>query len=131
MEEKRRFSRVPFRTLAQIRSTDGAIELEGEVRNISLAGMLLQCNEKLPEGTELEVDIFLMDGNPELEIQVNGKVVRATDAGTAIQFVLKGIDFESLTHLRYLVSYNLGDDDTVMKEFFNHVDSKTPTTNFD
>lgn len=126
MEEKRRFSRVPFRTLAQVRSKDGAMEMEGEIKNISLAGMLLDCDGSFPEGTELDAEIFLMDGNPDLEIRVKGKVVRVTDAGSAIQFSLDGIPFESLTHLRYVVSYNLGDDDVVMDEFFEHVDSKAP-----
>ncbi|MBN2717560.1 MAG: PilZ domain-containing protein [Deltaproteobacteria bacterium] len=130
MENKRRFSRVPFRTVAQVRKKDGTGEMEGEIRNISLAGMLLECDGTLPEGTEVETEIFLVDGNPDLEIKVNGQVMRITDAGTAIQFNLDGIPFESLTHLRYVVSYNLGDDDAVMEEFFKHVDSRVPTSDF-
>lgn len=102
---------------------DGKSSLEGEVKNISLAGMLLECNDTLPVGTDVTIEIFLMDGNPEMEININGKVVRNTDEGAAIQFMLKGISIDSLTHLRYIVSYNLGDDDTVMGEYFDHIDS--------
>jgi len=124
--EKRRFSRVPFRKLAAVRSTDGALEMEGEISNISLAGMLLDCDNRMPVGTEVDVEIILVDGNPELEITVKGKVVRISEAGTAVQFMLKGIPFESLTHLRYVVAYNLGDDDTVMDEYFEHIDANGP-----
>ncbi|MBN2530721.1 MAG: PilZ domain-containing protein [Deltaproteobacteria bacterium] len=130
MENKRRFSRVPFRTVAQVRSADGVLEMEGEVKNISLAGILLECDNSIPEGTDVAIEIFLMDGNPDFEISVKGNVVRVTDIGTAIRLNLQGIGFESLTHLRYVVSYNLGDDDTVMDEFFQHVDSTYPHSDF-
>ena len=130
MEEKRRFSRVPFRKLAIVRAVDGSREMEGEISNISLAGMLLACDNSIPAGTEIEIEIILMDGNPDLEIRVYGRVLRVSDAGTAVQFNLDGIPFESLTHLRYVISYNLGDDDTVMDEYFHHIDSKVPPTDF-
>ncbi|MBN2344630.1 MAG: PilZ domain-containing protein [Deltaproteobacteria bacterium] len=121
--EKRRFSRVPFRTLASLESTDGSQSLEGEVKNLSLAGMLLETDGSIEVNTDVRIEIFLMDGNPDMEIRVNGKIVRISDEGIAVQFNLKGINIDSLTHLRYVVSYNLGDGDTVMEEYFHHIDS--------
>lgn len=122
--EKRRFSRVPFRTLATLESVDGNATLEGEVKNISLNGMLLDCDNSMPVDTVANIDIFLMDGNPEMEIKIKGKIIRVSEEdGTAVQFVMKGISLDSLTHLRYIVSYNLGDGDTVMEEYFDHIDA--------
>ncbi len=121
--EKRKFTRVPFKTRAMLKTEQESIE--GEVENISLQGMLLKTDQTIDTGKTVDVMIALTGSTSNLSFLVTGKVVRVQDHGIGIQFDLDKIPFDSLTHLRYMVSYNLGDFDIVMNEYFEYLSLKT------
>ncbi|MBF0401256.1 MAG: PilZ domain-containing protein [Magnetococcales bacterium] len=113
LPNRRHFSRVDFQhALTLVDDSDQAYD--GAFDDISLKGMLF-WSDPLPEkGTELSGALRLGD----IVIQIKGAVVQShLERGAAILF--SGMDVESFGHLRRLVSLNMGDSETIDKEFFS------------
>jgi hypothetical protein len=121
MNSDRRFSRVPFRIEAEIQSDNGIFY--GDVRNLSLKGMLVAVPESHPVGEVVDIKIFLAHDDPMVMIEVVGEVVRADAEGIAVKFTR--VDLDSFTHLRNVVSLNSGNDDAVMDELLHYADGGT------
>ncbi len=115
-EDKRQFSRVSFQTTARLSDTSGNPLARGDVKNLSMAGMLVVSDAKLAPGTQVRASIHLEGGSEPLDIIVGGRIVRESEGRLGVQFVMDGVSLESVTHLRRLVSINLGDDDAVIDE---------------
>lgn len=111
--QRRVFSRVNFHHEILLTNTENQ-RFPGAFNDISLRGMLFH-GDKLPEvGNIVSGDLRLGD----IHLLIQGKVVHSsTGRGAAIQF--QNIDLESFSHLRRLVSLNLGDSETIDKEFFD------------
>ncbi len=118
--EKRRFSRVDFTVKALVAA--GATAFRGEVDNLSLHGIFIKTDQRLPVGTEANITIGLADVEPEIVIHVAAAVARLTPEGIGFEF--GKIDVDSFTHLRSIISYRKGDADIVMDEFINYVERK-------
>ncbi len=118
--EKRRFSRVDFTVKALVASGDAAFR--GEVDNLSLHGIFIRTDQRLPLGATAEITIGLADVEPEIVIHVSATVARHTPEGIGFEF--GKIDVDSFTHLRSIISYRKGDADIVMDEFINYVERK-------
>jgi hypothetical protein len=115
--EKRDFTRVPFETKAVI-SWEGH-SATGMVENLSLKGLFLKTSEKVEDDREVSIKIFLTGSSSKLSIDLDGSVLRSENEGLAIKF--KKIDIDSFIHLKNVVSYNQGDADEIMNEFFNYI----------
>jgi hypothetical protein len=112
--EKRKFTRIPFRT--EVRITAGDKEVVSNVlRDISLGGAYVQVNEPLSEGASCVLEIDLIGQASLLRIRVEGRVVRSDGSGIAVVFM--AIDLDSLVHLRHLIKIHSLDPDTVEQEF--------------
>ena len=122
--DKRRFTRIPFEACAELRS--GAAVAGGAIENLSLQGMLVRCAAPLAAGERVEIRVLLSGASSELSLDLAGHVVRSTDGSIAVQFDLRGIDIDALTHLRYIVGYALGDADTVMDEYYRFMREQDP-----
>ncbi|MBF0184216.1 MAG: PilZ domain-containing protein [Magnetococcales bacterium] len=110
-KDRRHFSRVEFRHQLTLTSDEG--EYPGAFDDISLRGMLF-WSDPLPEKGE-EVSGTLILG--EIEIRLSGVIVQSNlNRGAAVLF--QGLDVDSFSHLRRLVSLNMGDSETIDKEFF-------------
>ncbi|MBF0621869.1 MAG: PilZ domain-containing protein [Magnetococcales bacterium] len=111
--ERRHFSRVNFRHELTLKGSSGN-EYPGAFNDISLKGMLFWA-ETLPMAEE-EVQGILPLGDQELRIH---GVVLWSDAekGSAIRFL--DMDVESFSHLRRLVSLNMGDSEQIDQELFS------------
>ncbi|MFO8048881.1 MAG: PilZ domain-containing protein [Desulfosudaceae bacterium] len=118
--EQRRGTRVVFRVKAKM-EYDGRI-VEGEVLNLSLKGMLVDTDIDIPENQELAIKVYLSGTTSEVNLNMKGEVVRSDQTGVAIEF--REIDLDSFIHLRSVVGYNEGDEDKVMKEFYNIIHDK-------
>lgn len=118
--EKRRFSRVDFTVKALVAAGDTAFR--GEVDNLSLHGMFIKTDQRLPLGAAAEITIGLAEVQPEIVIHVSATVARETPEGLGFEF--GKIDVDSFTHLRSIISYQKGDADAVMDEFINYVEHK-------
>ena len=113
--EKRDFTRVPFETKAVINYKNRAIT--GTVENLSLKGMFLKTSEDIEDDQEISIKIFLSGSSSQLTIDLDGSVLRSDNDGLAIRF--HKIDIDSFIHLKNVVSYNQGNADEIMDEFFH------------
>nr|CRH08037.1 Type IV pilus assembly PilZ [Candidatus Magnetococcus massalia] len=115
-ENRRRFSRVTTHHTVKLSRADGQT-LMGQYHDISLNGMLFQ-GENLPAiGTQWVGELTLAS---DVVIVFHGEVVKhEPNDGAAIHFV--EVDAESFTHLRRLVSLNLGDAEQIDQELSNHL----------
>jgi hypothetical protein len=117
-ENHRRFTRVPFRVKAEITVNDSSYHTE-EIKNLSVGGCLLPISEELEPGAECHVKIQLSGTSSELNIEVDGEVVRSGFGEVAVRFT--GVDLDSYFHLQNIVRYNSPDPDVIEKEFRTHL----------
>lgn len=115
--EKRRFSRVPFRVRAEM-TVDNVLYSSGEINNLSVGGCLLPIKVDAGTGTKCNLKILLSGTNSELSVQVEGKIIRCETGTVAIKFT--EIQPDSLFHLQNIVRYNYPDPDKVEQEISNH-----------
>lgn len=120
MVNNRSFSRVNFTIDALVTQAEKTIK--GEVRNISLQGLYIETHEKLSADLPVDISIQLAGTTPEVAINAAGTVVRTDEKGIGIRF--SKIDVDSFAHLRNVVSYQCGDGDKVMEEFFKFLDGQ-------
>lgn len=110
--DRRHFSRVSFRHELTMVDESGR-RYAGAFNDVSLKGMLFWCENTPPEKSRLEGVLPLGDE----ELRMKGVVVRVFDQKAAIRFV--EMDVESFSHLRRLVTLNMGDAEQIDKEFFD------------
>jgi hypothetical protein len=120
MDDGRHFSRVPFRIEAEVQSEGGTFQ--GEVKNLSLKGALIAVPDSHPVGEAVDVKIYLAEDEPDVVIEVEGKVVRADQEGIAVLFTK--VELSSFIHLRNLVALNIGDGDAVMNELSHFLEER-------
>ena len=116
-EEKRRFSRIPFRVTAEMTVNDATYTAE-EISDLSVGGCLLPITADLQSGTECHLKILLTGTTEELSVHVDGEVLRCAPGTVAIKFTR--IDSDSLYHLHNIVRYNALDPDQVDREIRKH-----------
>ena len=114
MAESRRSHRVNFDCLVEFTTSD--CKHVCELIDISLQGALIAaCSGATPEaGTPCQLKINLVESN-EIQIIMNGTVAHKIENRVGIH--CESIDVDSMTHLRRLVEYNLGDVELVNREF--------------
>lgn len=113
-EHRRHTHRVSFDSLVEFESTD--CRHVCELIDISLEGALIAaCSGATPvSGTPCKLKISLDESN-EHQIIMVGTVAHKIENRVGIH--CESIDAESMTHLRKLVEYNLGDVDLVNRDF--------------
>ena len=112
-EQRRHFLRIGFDSPARLSLADRQFAVQ--VVDLSLRGALL----RLPHGADvpagaaarLHVDLDQAAGS---EILMQGNVAHA--AGRCAGVVCRGMDLDSVTHLRRLVELNLGSADLLRRE---------------
>ncbi len=113
MPDKRRFHRVLFDSLVEFESGD--CEHVCELIDISLNGALIAaCSGATPApGTPCTL-ILNLDEEHENQIIMVGSIAHKVENRVGIR--CNSIDSESMTNLRRLVEYNLGDVELVHRE---------------
>ena len=109
-DEKRKHPRVGFATRILVNlSTDGRqIELEGSSKDLSMRGIFINTNQQFAEGTPCSVKVYLSSGLEEVELLIQGTLVRQTDKGFGVGF--DSMDVDTYSHLKNIVMYNSADD---------------------
>lgn len=120
--EKRNFSRITFNVGAVIKWQEQSYK--GEVDNLSLQGMFARIGDRLPEGEEVDITIYLTGVSPQIPVNLQGEVIRNTDEGVALKFIRMSTD--SFIHLRNIMAHNTGDSGKVMDELFNFIKQHHP-----
>ncbi len=98
--DKREFTRVPFRSEAEVRCGDELIK--GEIENLSLTGAFVKAACSAPPQTALKIRIQLSGASSELSVTVQGKLVRSDNQGFAVEFTNMALD--SFFHLRTIMA---------------------------
>jgi hypothetical protein len=115
MDDRRRRTRVNIRTLVDVQTT-GARLVNLESRDLSHKGVFVLGDMPLPAGQTCMITVHLSsDSEDAPSLRMEGKIIRSTAAGTAIDFV--SMDPETYLHLRNLVLLNAEDPDEAEKEF--------------
>ena len=116
----RKFSRVPFRVAATIKTLER--QFQGNVENLSMRGMFLVTDERLSMGDQADITMVLSGTSPELSMTFSGTVSRVADNG--LGFFFDKIDLDSYTHLKNIIAYNIDDAEKVMEEIYHSIDEK-------
>jgi c-di-GMP-binding flagellar brake protein YcgR len=86
MDDRQRRMRVECHLAASVGAPDGE-RLHGWVRNLSLGGMFVETDGRLPVGSRCEIALLLHDGEDDRAGHALGEVVRVDDDGMAVQFL--------------------------------------------
>jgi len=113
IEERRRRTRVVFTTEVELRAGDVVIK-STRSKDISMNGIFVFCEHRLEPGTECDVTLRLLGATSDLRLSANGRVVRVSDGGLAVEFT--SLDLDSYVHLRNLIVYNAEDPDGILEE---------------
>lgn len=116
-QQNRKFSRVPFRVEATLRTNDGLYS-STPISNLAVGGCLLDMKGDFSVGTPCELTIELAAAEYPIRVVVSGEIVRSDDKGLAVKF--SGTDPDSLHHLKNIIRYNNPDPEAVEQEFLNH-----------
>ena len=108
--ERRKHSRVGFTTAIKIQlEADGEKnDLDGSSKDLSLKGIFISTDNKFSPGTKCSIKICLTGGIDEIELQIEGTVVRESNIGMGIEF--DSMDVDTYSHLKNIVYYNSIDD---------------------
>ena len=114
MAEHRHSHRVKFDCLVHFETSE--CRHICELVDISLQGALIAaCSGATPTaGTPCKLVISL-SGSDEIKITMIGRIAHKMENRVGIH--CESIDLDSMTHLRRLVEYNLGDVDLVNRDF--------------
>jgi len=114
MTDTRRTHRVYFDCLVEFEA--GGYQHVCELVDISIQGALIAaCSGATPEaGTPCKLTISL-DESDEIKITMVGTIAHKIENRIGIHCV--SIDSDSMSHLRKLVEYNLGDVELVNRDF--------------
>ncbi len=110
-KEKRRHIRVDFKTRIVIDTGTTEIETKGNSKDLSLKGVFINTDEKLPVGTRCNVSIFLSGGIDDIELKMKAEIVRVDEHGLGIAF--GSMDLESYTYLKNIMCYNTDNFDEI------------------
>lgn len=115
--KKRKFSRVIFDTEAMIQWAHN--QHKSHVENLSMRGVFIHSDSTLSLDlkTQVTVALFFTGSNSELNLALDGIVVRNDQEGVGIEF--DAYDLDAFIQLRNIVAYNSGDFDHVLEEFIS------------
>jgi hypothetical protein len=113
MTENRRSHRIPFDCLVEF--DFGDYRMVCELYDISLRGALVgACSGATPPpGTACKL-ILELDGNSDERIVMQGEIAHKIENRVGIHCL--SIDIDSMTHLRRLVEYNLGESSLLERD---------------
>ncbi len=116
-DDKRRFTRVPFKTKAQFTVEDKSFTAD-ELYNLSVGGCFLPVAANVKVGASVSLSIALSDTDTDVYVRVEGEIIRSEPNGVAVKFTQ--IDPDSLFHLQNIIRYNAEDSEAINEEIKRH-----------
>ncbi|MBW2315674.1 MAG: PilZ domain-containing protein [Deltaproteobacteria bacterium] len=101
--DDRQFRRNPAKLEVKITSELGSC-IRGSVQDVSVAGLFVVTNERLPVGTLCELEVEVLSGEDEGPIEATGRVAHVEPDGIGIE--ITDLDLESYDELRRLAGYS-------------------------
>jgi hypothetical protein len=96
----RRFDRIRFESLARVNT--GEQSFEAFTGNLSLNGLFIRTEKRLPVGNRAEIMFVLPSTSRSSAISVNGVLVRNDIDGIAFQF--GSLDQDSFSRLKIIIN---------------------------
>ncbi|MGR3301975.1 MAG: PilZ domain-containing protein [Candidatus Scalindua sp.] len=112
MDEKRYFSRINFTARTQIEFNDNVYE--GELLDLSLKGALLGLKDQVPLKLNDRCVIKISLHSSDIKLVFDAELTHIHKNNLGFKFL--GEDVETMTHLRNLLSLNVGDYDKITDE---------------
>ncbi|MBW2020589.1 MAG: PilZ domain-containing protein [Deltaproteobacteria bacterium] len=113
-EEKRKKTRVHFRTQVILKTDESEIVAEANSKDISMKGIFVNTEKKIPVGTPCDIEILLTGTSTKLALTVKGVIKRQDASGLGVAF--DSIDLDSYIHLKNIIMYNASDPEDIEKE---------------
>ena len=107
--DKRLFTRVEYTELVSVYYEDQVVL--GEVKNVSLQGLFIALEHKIPQHTPFDATIVFSSDE---SIILNASVVRCGKTGIGVQ--IKHMGLSSFFHLRKAVGMQCKDLDLIIRE---------------
>lgn len=102
-DERRKNTRVPFRTTADV-TFDDASYTDCATADLSTHGVFVDNISNRIVGDSCRIVLKLTGSTENLTLSMKGEVIRLTNAGVGLHF--KEIDLDSYSHLRQIIIYN-------------------------
>ncbi len=112
MDEKRYFSRISFKAHSQIEFNDKIYE--GELLDLSLRGALLNFKEQIPIRMIDSCTLIIHLHSSDIKLIFNAELAHIRENNLGFKFISE--DVGTITHLRNLLSLNVGDYDKITDE---------------
>ncbi len=112
MVDKRYFSRINFTAKSQIEIDDKVYS--GELLDLSLRGALLNFKEQIPAKMNDICTLTINLHTSDIRLIFDAELVHIDQKGLGFKFISE--DVSTMTHLRNLLSLNVGDYDKITDE---------------
>ncbi len=99
--ERRQDKRIRFESRVCIMTDDGMVSAEADSRNISLMGIYLVPEKKLPLKTFCSLKISIQGASSSMDFTVRGKVCRVDERGMGIAFL--DMKEDAFIHIKNLI----------------------------
>jgi hypothetical protein len=116
-DDKRRRTRVHFETQVVLKTDISEIKAGANSSDISMKGMFISTDEKIPVGTPCDIEIVLSGTTSKLALNIEGVIARQDKHGLGITFA--SMDVDSYFHLKNIVTYNASDPDVIEEEMLS------------
>jgi hypothetical protein len=116
-EERRTRTRVHFMTQVIVKTDESEIVAEANSEDISIKGLFVNTEERIPVGTPCDIEILLTGTSTRLALTIKGIITRQDASGLGIAF--DSMDLDSYVHLKNIVLYNASDPEDIEKEMFS------------
>ena len=111
-DDRRKYSRVVFTTRIEIYMLDESgqnVRFTSNSKDLSQRGVFVNTDKRPSLDTPCRVNVYLSGGIDDLKLEIQGRIVRHTDAGFGVEF--ESMEVETYTHLKTLVLYNIESSD--------------------
>ncbi|OCH53188.1 PilZ domain-containing protein [Vibrio cyclitrophicus] len=112
MIERRQFSRVVYQVPTEL--SQGPVNVSGSVQDLSLHGLLIQCDDFQQLSHDIPVQVSFTLANSDLNIQLEATIVSTIN--TSMRLRIEHLDIDSISHLKRLIELNVGDDELLYRE---------------
>ncbi len=113
-KDKRKEIRVSYETKVVLTKGSSQILAEATSIDLSVSGINLKTDEKIPVGTKCNVAIIFEGKTSRLLLSIKGVIARHTDIGLGIAY--GKVEVDSFFHLNNLLNHNVLDPQTIEKE---------------
>ncbi|MFL9782572.1 PilZ domain-containing protein [Vibrio cyclitrophicus] len=112
MIERRQFSRVVYQVPTEL--SQGPVNVSGSVQDLSLHGLLIQCDDFQQLSHDIPVQVSFTLANSDINIQLEATIVSTIN--TSMRLRIEHLDIDSISQLKRLIELNVGDDELLYRE---------------